>query len=116
MYLKPNPDRKVLLRDPKSHVQLPTYGANVSNSKYWVRRLAEKDALQTTHAEIVSGRAEAKKLHDAQVAEVAKKANAKEDAKAKAKADDEAKAAKADKAAKAKADKAAADKAAASDK
>ena len=89
MYLMPNPDRDVLLRDPKSMVALPSYGGRVSNSSFWVRRMKDGDAVVTTEAKVAEGRAGAKKKSKA---EAKAKADAKE---AKDKADADAKAAKA---------------------
>ncbi len=88
MYLMPNPDRDVLLRDPRSMVALPSYGGNVSNSSYWVRREKDGDALPTTKEKVAEGRAAAKKKADADAKSdaEAKAAKVKADAEAKAKA------------------------------
>lgn len=89
MYLMPNPDRDVLLRDPRSRVALPSYGGNVPNTSFWVRREMDGDAIETTPEDIAKGRAEAEKA--------AEKATEKFKAEAKAKADADAKEAKATK-------------------
>lgn len=59
MYLKPNPNRKVLLRDPRSMVALPSYGANCSDSSYWIRRVKDGDAVPTTKEDVMAGAAKA---------------------------------------------------------
>lgn len=59
MYLMPNPDRKVLLRDPRSRVALPSYGGNCSNTSFWIRRQRDGDALPTTKEAVAKGRAAA---------------------------------------------------------
>lgn len=88
MYLMPNPERKVLLRDPRTMVALPSYGGNCSNTSYWVRRQKDGDAIPTTKEKVAAGAAKAEEESKA-------KAKAYDDAKAamdKSKADEEAKA------------------------
>lgn len=77
MYLMPNPDRDVLLRDPRSMVALPSYGGNCSESSYWIRRMKDGDAIKTTAEDIAKGRAADKKKSDAK-AQAKAKADAKE--------------------------------------
>jgi hypothetical protein len=44
MFLKPA--KGVLVRDPKTKRHLPTTGAEVQLSSYWVRRLADGDVVE----------------------------------------------------------------------
>ena len=59
MYLKPKDDT-VLLRDPRSNVALPLWGANVPESSWWIRRKLDGDALPTTAEAVARGAAAAR--------------------------------------------------------
>ncbi len=49
----------MVIRDPRSRIKLPPYGAKVPDVSYWFRRLACKDVVKTTQRAIDEGRAEA---------------------------------------------------------
>jgi len=50
MFIKPaKPD--ILLRDPRSRVQLNPEGGNVPNTSFWVRRIQDGDAVEVKPAD-----------------------------------------------------------------
>lgn len=56
MFVKPASGRSV--RDPKTKRHLPPEGAEVPESIFWVRRLAEGDVVRVDHTPDFSARSE----------------------------------------------------------
>lgn len=60
IYLKPSrPD--LVIRDPRSRLPIPSYGARVPASNFWIRRKMCGDAIETTHDAIQAGKLDAAK-------------------------------------------------------
>ncbi|CUR45507.1 hypothetical protein BN2364_1066 [Alloalcanivorax xenomutans] len=45
MYVKPNPERATVVRDPATARPLPAAGGWVAKSAYWNRRLRDQDVI-----------------------------------------------------------------------
>ena len=90
LYLKPKPPKdskgpRLCIRDPRSRMKLPVYGAKVPNNRYWRARRADGDCVKTTAEAIATAKkAEAKKVADAAKDKTATPAKSTDDAKAQA--------------------------------
>jgi hypothetical protein len=74
IYIKPNPERPgIKLRDPVSRLHVPVYGKRVlADDIWWLRRLADGDAVETTQKDVEAGEAAAAKDAAKAAAEAAK--------------------------------------------
>ena len=65
----------LIVRDPVTLKPLPPHGATVPRESYWLRRLRDKDVVETTEQEIRAGKAKADEAAKKEAETEAKKAS-----------------------------------------